>query len=329
MIRFGIIGTNWITEKFLEAAMLLPDFKLNAVFSRTEEKAKSFAGKFHAPHTYTSVEEMADSGEIDAVYIASPNSLHAEQAILCMERGIHVLCEKPLASNAREVEAMIQTARKHDVLLMEALKTTFIPNFRVIQEHLPKIGPIRRYSSSYCQYSSRYDAYKEGTILNAFNPKFSNGALMDIGIYCLYPLLALFGEPERMQAAGTMLESGVDGQGTISFQYDTMEAVIQYSKITDSHAPTEIQGEYGNIVIDKISSPSDVKIIYRDGRTENLSVPQQENTMYYEAAEFIHLLKSGKKESAINTFALSLQAAKIMEAARKQIGIQYPADSHS
>ena len=100
---------------------------------------------------------MAVSQEIDAVYIATPNSYHAEQAILFLQNGKHVLCEKPLAVNATEVARMIQSAKDHNALLMEAMKSTLLPNFKVIQDNLHKIGPIRRYFASYCQYSSRYE----------------------------------------------------------------------------------------------------------------------------------------------------------------------------
>ncbi|MFS0784332.1 Gfo/Idh/MocA family protein [Bacillus sp. 1P06AnD] len=326
MIRFGLIGTNWITDRFLDAASHSENFKLKAVYSRTEEKAKAFAEKHSAELVFTDLEEMAKSPDIDAVYIATPNSLHAEQAILCMKHGKHVLCEKPLASNKKEVEKMIAVAKSSNVLLMEAMKSTMIPSFAIIQEHLHKIGPVRRYVASFCQYSSRYDAYKQGEILNAFNPALSNGALMDIGIYCLYPLVNLFGAPKNIKASAMKLASGVDGQGSILLDYDGMEAVIMYSKITDSAMPNEIQGEDGTIIIDKISSPSHVTLAYRDGRKEDLSQKQLDNTMFYELEEFISLIHQGKTESGINTFQRSITVANIMEEARKQIGINYPAD---
>lgn len=326
MIRFGIIGTNWITERFIEAASKLDDFALTAVYSRTEEKAKEFAGKFNIQTIFTDLEEMAASNEIDAVYIASPNSLHAKQAIIMMQHGKHVLCEKPLASNTAEVEEMIRTAKENNVLLMEALKTTLQPNFTCIKEHLHKIGKVRRYFASYCQYSSRYDAYKEGKILNAFNPAFSNGSLMDIGIYCIYPLVVLFGEPQSVQAMGYMLESGVDGQGSVLLKYEEMDAVVMYSKITNSYIPSEIQGENGSIIIDKIHTPEKVEVRYRDGSVEDITQPQEQNTMYYEAKEFIELIKNGQLQSSVNSFEHSMITAKILEEARRQIGIVYPAD---
>jgi len=112
---------------------------------------------------------MAVSDEIDAVYIATPNSFHADQVVLFFKNSKHVLCEKPMAANAAEAAKMIQEAKDHNVLLMEAMKSTLLPNFKAIQNNLHKIGPIRRYFASYCQYSSRYDAYKKGTVLNVFN----------------------------------------------------------------------------------------------------------------------------------------------------------------
>ena len=150
-----------------------------------------------------------------------------------MENGKHVLCEKPMASNTKEISEMMKVANEHSVVLMEALKTTLVPNFLAIKENLHKIGQVRRYFSSYCQYSSRYDKYKEGIVLNAFNPAFSNGALMDSGIHCLYPAVTLFGEPKQVQATSHMLESGVDGEGSILLTYDEMDAVIMYSKISN------------------------------------------------------------------------------------------------
>lgn len=326
MIRFGIIGTNWITDRFLAGAALHPRFELSAVYSRTEERAGEFAQKYNIPHTYTDMDEMFAGGEIDAVYIASPNSLHAEFAIAAMNRGIHVLCEKPIASNSRELEAMIDAAKRNGVLLMEALKSTLMPGFGAVREGIGRIGTVRRYFASFCQYSSRYDAYRAGTVMNAFWPEFSNGSLMDIGIYCLYPAAALFGRPNAVKASGFMLESGVDGEGSILLQYDDMDAVVIYSKITSSAIPNEIQGEDGNLVIDKISEPETVQLKFRDGRIEDLSKPTVEHNMFYEVEEFISLIEAGKTESAVNSHELSRIVMEIMDEARAQIGLVYPAD---
>lgn len=191
-VRFGVVGTNFITDWVIAGARQDERFELVAVYSRRQETADAFAAKHQIPYTFTSLEEMAKSPLIDAVYIASPNFLHAEQSILCMKHGKHVLCEKPFASNAWEVREMIAASAKYDVTLMEAMKPILTPNFRSVRENLGRLGTIRRYFSCYCQYSSRYDKFKEGVVLNAFRPELSNGAMMDIGIYTVYPMVVLF-----------------------------------------------------------------------------------------------------------------------------------------
>ncbi|WP_394191833.1 Gfo/Idh/MocA family protein [Paenisporosarcina quisquiliarum] len=326
MTRIGIVGTNWITERLLEAASAVENFELAAVYSRTSERAEEFGTKYGITNLFTNLEEMAGSEEIDAVYIATPNSYHAEQAILFLQHGKHVLCEKPLAANAKEVARMIQATKNHNVLLMEAMKSTLLPNFKVIQDHLHKIGPVRRYFASYCQYSSRYDKYKEGIVLNAFNPNFANGSLMDLGVYCLYPLVTLFGEPKEVKATGLILDSGVDGEGSVILKYDDKDAVVMYSKITNSFLPSEIQGEKGSMIIDKIHSAEKVEIHYNDGTIEPLTVEQSHPAMYYEVKEFIDLIKQQKMESTTNSFENSLTTMQVLDKVRKEICLVFPND---
>ena len=326
MARIGIVGTNWITERLLEAAKAVENFELTAVYSRTNEKAEEFASRYGITKIFTHLEEMAASEEIDAVYIATPNSLHAEQAILFLQNGKHVLCEKPLAANATEVARMIEAAKDHNVLLMEAMKSTLLPNFKVIQDNLHKIGPVRRYFASYCQYSSRYNKYKEGIVLNAFNPNFANGSLMDLGVYCLYPLVTLFGEPKEVKATGLILDSGVDGEGSVILKYDDKDAVVMYSKITNSYLPSEIQGEKGSMIIDKIHSAEKVEIHYNDGTIEPLTVEQSHPAMYYEVKEFIDLINHQKTESTTNSFENSFTTMQVLDKVRKEIRLVFPND---
>lgn len=334
-IRFGVVGTNFITDWVIAGARQDERFELAAVYSRTQEKADEFAAKHQIPHTFTSLEAMAQSSLIDAVYIASPNFLHAEQSILCMKHGKHVLCEKPFASNAREAKEMIDASRIYNVTLMEAMKPTLTPNFRAVRENLHRLGTIRRYFSCYCQYSSRYDKFKEGIVLNAFKPELSNGAMMDIGIYTLYPMVVLFGRPEKVEATGIVLSSGADGQGAVNFLYKDMNATILYSKIANSALPTEIQGEEGNINLDRINIISKVTYLPRltsaAGKTvmpepQDISGTTDKDEYYYEVAEFIDLIQAGKRESDINSHNNSLITLEIIDEIRRQLGIVYPAD---
>ncbi|TCL65901.1 putative dehydrogenase [Hydrogenispora ethanolica] len=326
MIRFGVIGSSWITTEFIRAAALSGELACNAVYSRTAERAAAFAAQHGVAHTFTDLEEMARSNTIDAVYIASPNASHAGQAILMMDHGKHVLCEKPLAANGDEVRAMIAAARRNRVVLMEALKTTLLPNFAAIRDNLPKIGRIRRFLAIKCQYSSSYDRYQRGEATNTFNPLLANGSLMDIGVYCIYPIIALFGKPDRIRANAVMLDSGIDGEGSLCLQYRDFEALAVHSKISDSALPSEIQGEAGSIVIDQISVPQKVTLRYRDGSVVDLSRPQAVESMLYEAGEFSALIQSGRLESAVNTHELAGAVMAVMDEARRQFGLRFPTD---
>ena len=325
-LRFGVIGTNFIVDWVIAGGREDERFELAAVYSRTQETANAFAAKHDIPYTFTSLTAMAASPFIDAVYVASPNAFHAAQSIVCMEHGKHVLCEKSFASNSREVCQMIAAARKNKVALMEAMKPTLTPNFFAAREALNRIGAVRRYFSCYCQYSSRYDKFCEGTILNAFRPELSNGALPDIGVYTIYPMVVLFGRPQTIKAAGFKLSSGVDGEGSVVFSYPSMDAAVLYSKIANSQLHTEIQGEEGNIVFDRINIISEVDLHFRDGRKEHISRPAQHNEYYYEVKEFIDVVQSCRQESTVNSWENSLVTMEIMDEIRQQLGIKYPAD---
>lgn len=334
-IRFGVVGTNNITDWVIAGGRQDERFELTAVCSRTQERAEEFAAKHGIPHIFTSLEEMASSPLIDAVYIATPNYVHAEQSILCMNHGKHVLCEKPFASNAKEVRLMIEAAKKNKVTLMEAMISTLNPNFAIAKERMKDLGTIRRYFASYCQYSSRYDKFKEGIILNAFKPELSNGAVMDIGIYTIYPMVALFGKPQQIEAQGIVLHTGADGQGAVNFQYEGMNATVLYSKIANSALPTEIEGEAGNLLLDKIHITKQVNYIPRqvtaqgkeqENHCQSIGVSLEKSEYYYEIAEFINLIEQGKQESNVNSWENSLTTLEIIDEIRRQLGVHYPAD---
>ena len=334
-VRFGVVGTNNITDWVIAGGRQDERFELTAVCSRTKERAEEFATKHGIPHTFTSIEEMAASDVVDAIYIATPNSCHAEQAILCMNHGKHVLCEKPMASNAHEVKAMIETARRNGVTLMEAMISTLNPNFIRAKENLEELGTIRRYVASYCQYSSRYDKFKEGIVQNAFKPELSNGAVMDIGIYTIYPMIVLFGKPLHIEAQGIVLHTGVDGQGAVNFRYEGMDATVLYSKIANSFLSTEIEGENGNLIIDHIHMAQQVDFVRRrptgQGQSqadlrEPIGKPLEKSAYYYEIKEFIDLITEGKPESPINSWENSLTTMQVIDEIRRQLGITYPAD---
>ncbi|ANI81164.1 Gfo/Idh/MocA family protein [Kosakonia oryzae] len=324
MIRFAVIGTNWITRQFVDAAHETGKYKLTAVFSRSLEQAQTFANDYPVEHLFTSLDEMAKSDAIDAVYIASPNSLHFPQTRLFLSHKKHVICEKPLASNLQEVEAAIACARENQVVLFEAFKTASLPNFILLKQSLAKVGKMRKAFINYCQYSSRYQRYLDGENPNTFNPAFSNGSIMDIGFYCLASAVALWGEPHSVQATASLLDSGVDAHGVVVMDYGDFSVTLQHSKVSDSVLPSEIQGEAGSLLVEKISECQKVSFVPRGSKAQELTQPQHINTMLYEAETFARLVE----ENEINHpgLAISRTTAKLQTEIRRQTGVKFPAD---
>ena len=327
MIRYAIIGSGKIVRTFLEAAAKVPELKLFAVYSRSLERAREFGQEFGAERFYDSLEALAADPEVDAVYIASPNYCHCEQSIRMMEAGKHVLCEKPVASNLQEYEKMLETARRCGVIFFEAMRSAFTPEMAVLEKAVPKLGKLRQASFSFCQYSSRYDNFKNGIIENAFKPELSNGSLMDIGVYCVYPMVHLFGIPKTLHADAVFLENGVDGAGAVLAGYGDMQVQLLYSKICDSHAPSEIQGENGSIVIDKLSQTQRMTLYLRGEEPQELPIVVCSNNMEYEAAKWADWILGVRDPGELfRAQEDSGMEMRVMDEIRKLCGIRFPAD---
>lgn len=326
-MRFAVIGTNWITSALISAGRTVPGFSLAAVYSRTPERAKQFAAEHGAPHWHASLAELGADPTVDAVYIASPNSLHAEQSIAMLRAGKHVLCEKPIAANATQAKSMFAAAQSSGNLLMEAYTTPFEPNFAAIRASLEKVGRVRRAVFSKDQYSSRYDRVLVGEVPNAFDPRMAAGSLVDIGLYTIAPAIHLFGPPQRVLATGIVLPTGVDGQGTVLLGYDGFEVVAMHSKIAGSRAWSHIEGESGTVSFDDCSVPTIVELQDRSGRVHDHTADQSEHHMRYEVEHFVGLVRTGATQSPVHTPERTLAVIGIIDQAREQVGVRFPADS--
>ena len=320
MINLAVIGRNFVVDEMLEATRLFPEIKLCAIYSRNEETGREYADKWGFDRVYTDLDKMASDKAIDAVYIASPNCCHEAQAVKLLSAGKHVLCEKPMHKTHTGAVNMINTARENNVVFMEAMMSAHVPGTYKIMELLPRIGKVRRVNLFFCQYSSRYDKFKKGIVENAFDPTLWNGAFMDMGVYPVSLMLQLFGEPSDIKSEAVFLPDSIDGQGTMICSYPDMTATLQWSKITQGYLPSDIQGEDGSIIIDRVSKPTELTLILRDGRREEYETLEGKPVMYYELRDFIAQIK-GEKMPQFN--ALSEAEAALMEKARKQMGINF------
>ena len=327
MVRFGVIGTGRISDWVLKGAVQDSRIAVTAVCSRTQEAAEAFIARnplAKNARVYTSVAEMASDPEVDAVYIGTPNQTHCDYTITCLNAGKHVLCEKPLAVDAEEGRRMVEAAKANGCLLMEAMISTLNPNFRAVAERLNEIAPIRHYSSYFCQYSTKYEALKSGEVASSFKPG-TAGALRDVGVYTLYPTVALFGCPKTIKSELKTIntpEGETDVQGTAYLGYDEMEAVLTWSKSYDSFQPTEIAGEKGNLILDEIHIARKSEIVPHSAPTSGqgpkpgrsvISEGLPFNEYYYEFKEFADLIETGKAESSANSLETSLIVLDIMD----------------
>ncbi|WMJ88191.1 Gfo/Idh/MocA family protein [Anaerocolumna sp. MB42-C2] len=324
MIRFATIGTSKITRQFLQAAKLADHFKLIGAYSRELNKAVSFGQEFGAELFFDNLDVLAECSMIDAIYIASPNSQHYDQAVTMLRSGKHVICEKSLGSNVKEVESMLRIAEANNVKLLEAMRPVFDPGQQLIKQNLSKLGTIRRATLDFCQYSSRYDAFKRGENTNIFDPQLSAGALMDIGVYCIHSLIDLFGQPDSVEAVSVVLNNKIDGAGSILANYEGMISELIYSKITNSQVPSQIQGENGAMLIPHISNPRKITIKYNDNTEEEIIAENCDNNMIYELNTFLKAIEKNEKLNYYNE--ISLKAIKIMDQVRNQTGIVFPSD---
>lgn len=311
-MKFGIIGSNFVVDSFLESAKLIEDFEFTAMYSRDINRAKEFGGKYGAKFFYDDLEDMYKSG-IEAVYIASPMALHEEQAIMALNAGIHVLCEKIATTTVDSFERIKKTAELNGKLFMEAMISTATPTFKNIKENLNRIGKIRRVVFQFNQYSSRYDKLKNGIVKNAFKPELGNGALTDIGVYTIEPIINLFGKPKSIVGNNYKLSTGAISHGSAILGYEGFEAIVMYSKICNSYSNSEIIGEDGSILINKISLPDSYEIIFRNGSKESFKDNSNMPLMYYEIKEFIQCIKDGKTESAINSLSTTKETIRVVE----------------
>ena len=257
-MRFATIGTSLIAEQFVAGARLSGVWEHAAVYSRKRETGLAFCEKTGCTGAvYTSPDDLAQA-DIDAVYIASPNVCHYEQSKFFLERGKHVLCEKPITVTAAQYRELRTLAAQNGLVYMEAIMSRHANNRQTLHDAVARLGRISTARLDFCQLSSRYAAYRRGEHPNIFNPALYGGALMDLGIYCVWAAVDLFGKPDRISATASFGENGIDVAGSATFVYPTFSAVLTYAKNGQSRIGSEIVGDNGTVSMRLISMYADI-----------------------------------------------------------------------
>lgn len=335
MLGLGIIGTNWITHEFVKSAHVSGEYLLTAVYSRDEKKAEQFAKEYENADKIilaTDLETFYQLPEIDVIYIASPNSLHYEQAKAALKAGKHVISEKPAVSRLSELDDLIQVAKENKVFFFEAARHIHEENFKKVTELVRKRDDILGANFSFMKYSSRYEALLNGEVPNIFSPEFSGGALMDLGVYLIYAAVSWFGVPQETHYFHQKLPTGVDGLGTLIFRYNSFDVTMLTGKNADNYLPSEIYLSNETISIDAISSIQEIIIKKRNNTDEQLASPSEDNNhgMLAEAIAFSQVINHSESQEEQEKYQSYLKLARevhqLMETIRKDAGIVFAAD---
>jgi predicted dehydrogenase len=295
MLKYSVIGTSWITKSFIEGANLYEDLSLDGVYSRSFEKGNEFAKETGAKRVFTDFNDLVSS-DTDLVYVASPNVCHYEQCKTLLLNGKHIICEKPITITAEEFKELCHIANERNLVYFEAIMYMHTPLRQVLKDAVSKIGNIRSATIDFSQLSSKYQALKNGELPNIFNPEMKTGALNDLGIYCVYPVIDLFGMPEKITPVQHFLHTGADGSGSAVFEYEDKLVTITYSKVGQSHSPSQIMGDEGTVTIESISKLDGIKLYNNAGEETILnSETEKKYLMGNEAKSAIDFILNRKE----------------------------------
>lgn len=326
-MKLGIVGTGMIIRDFLTIIPHLKETQVAAICSTksSEAEMKKLSGEYDIPNRFISYDKFLES-EVDTVYLGIPNHLHFQYAKEALEAGKNVIVEKPFVTNYKEALILNELARENQLLLMEAITTQYLPNYKKIKELLPSLGNIKIVQCNYSQYSRRYDRFKEGDILPAFNPKFSGGALMDLNIYNIHYVVGLFGKPDRVEYYPNM-ERGIDTSGILIMDYETFKCTLIGAKDCKAPIANTIQGDKGCI---HQSSPANVcrefEVLMNDGTSSTINENNYEHRMVNEFLVFEDMVNHKKLEKCYEMLEHSLIVCEIQTIARKKAGLVFQAD---
>ncbi|HBA83530.1 MAG TPA: oxidoreductase [Verrucomicrobia bacterium] len=324
-VRWGLLGTGGIAKVFADELALLPQARVQAVGSRTKEKADAFAREFNVPRTHTSCQSLADDPEVDIIYIATPHSGHYTEMLTCLRAGKPVLCEKAFTLNARQAGEVVELARAKKLFLMEAMWMRFFPVIRVVRDWVRsgRLGNLTGIKASFCGHMDFKPEHR------MFNPALGGGVLLDLGVYPISLANMLLPDfPVELKGTAELAPSGVDQADELILRYGQgVVAELTCSIIKSRRRTACISGELGEIVIPHewyYPGRADLRINGR--RVESCRMKIKGRGYFYEALEAMRCLREGLIESPIMPLDDTLTVMRIMDALRAPWGFRYPGE---
>jgi len=321
-IRWGVIGPGRAAARFAEGLVAVPGAPLVGVWGRNAERTAAYAERCAVPMVCATLEDLVQSESIDAVYIATHPDTHADFCVRALTAGKHVLCEKPAALNERQLKKILKTAQKHNRLFMEAMKPPFFPLYRKLRDHLAAdpigaVGFVRA-------------GHADATLSPDYPLHFSElggGGIMGIGPYEAFLALDWLGPLKRVQCMGRLNEAGVDNLALIQTEHARGMAQLHTGLDLLSRGDALLCGTRGYVLIHaNWWNPRRATVHYVEGRTVELDEPFEAGGFNYETEHFCDLIREGKRESPEITHELSLGMARLLESARRSLGVRFPGE---
>jgi predicted dehydrogenase len=325
-IRWGILGPGSIARRFAAEVTAFTASRVVAVGSRDVSRAQQFVDQHlslpdgpHA-HAHGSYEALVADPEVDAVYVASPHSLHARHAILALEAGKPVLVEKAFALSADQARSVFEVARRQNLFAMEAMWSRFLPQYTVMRDLIEsgELGEVHAIVATHAQSLNLDPAWR------MMNPSLGGGALLDLGIYPLSLIHWLWGTPQSISATGVKTSTGVDLRENITCQYGDRLAVAYTDMATAARNGVQILGTKADLEIPQwFYTPQDMVLTPRAG-TPRLLATGVDGGFQYEAAEVARCLAEGRTQSPFMTWDATVEVLTMTDEVRRQMGVVYP-----
>ncbi|TKJ21813.1 MAG: oxidoreductase [Promethearchaeota archaeon Loki_b32] len=324
IIKWGILGSGRIAHKFAGGLKVLPDAILEAVSSRTEGKAESLGKMFGVKKIYNNYEELVKNPAVDVIYIATTHNFHYENALLCLNHGKPVLCEKPLTLNAIQAEGLINTARNNNLFLMEAMWTRFLPCIVKLNELLDQgiLGEIQHFKAD---FGIKQELNLKG---RSFNPDLGGGALLDLGVYPISFARMIYKQsPSKIKSSAYIGKTKVDEKSCYLFEYENGQtAMLSSSNRLIMPHDAFIFGTKGYLEIPNFFHPLKMILRSEGKRKKTIKKPFKSTGYNYEANEVMYCLNTGKLESKIMPLDETLEIMKTMDILRSQWHFKYPGE---
>lgn len=329
-VKWGIIGSGFIANKFAENIKSVENAKLVACSSKDTNRAYEFMKKHNMQYSYGNYEEMLKNAPIDAVYIATTHNFHYQNALLCIEHGKHILCEKAFTLNASQAKEIFEKAKERNIFVMEGMWTRFLPTTKWVKEQIEN-GGIGKIASVFAEFGVKFPF---DPLSRAFNKNLAGGGLLDLGIYALsFACNFLGNDPLKIAGVAKIGETGVDEQASISLLYkDGQTANIAYSMLVDYGNSATIYGTSGKIILNHTSRPTKAKLIkypsLEDNREDNEKCIEFESTSLNgfenEIKEATDLILKGENQSPDIKWIDTLRIMEICDTLRSQWNFKYP-----